>query len=67
MLRYPISSLGLKSKKSPIQPNGVSFLGCKNSEVSSVERGKRNLSLENIGKLAKALECTIGDLVSFLK
>lgn len=31
--------------------------------VSSVERGERNISLENIGKLAKALDCKLQDLV----
>lgn len=30
--------------------------------VSSVERGERNISLENIGKLARALKCQIEDL-----
>ena len=30
--------------------------------VSSVERGERNISLENIGRLAKALNCRIKDL-----
>ena len=30
--------------------------------VSSVERGERNISLENIGKLATALGCNIKDL-----
>ena len=32
--------------------------------VSSVERGERNISLENMAKLAKALKCHIKDLVS---
>lgn len=31
--------------------------------VSSVERGERNISLENMAKLAKALSCQITDLV----
>lgn len=30
--------------------------------VSSVERGERNISLENIGRLAQALKCHIKDL-----
>jgi transcriptional regulator with XRE-family HTH domain len=30
--------------------------------ISSIELGKRNISLLNIEKLAKALDCTIGDL-----
>jgi transcriptional regulator with XRE-family HTH domain len=31
--------------------------------ISSVERGERNISMVNIGKLAKALKCTAGDLL----
>lgn len=31
--------------------------------VSSVERGERNISLENMSKLAKALSCSVGELV----
>lgn len=34
--------------------------------VSSVERGERNISLENIAKLAKGLNCTIQELVEGL-
>lgn len=33
--------------------------------VSSVERGERNISLENIAKLAKALGCSMKDLMPF--
>lgn len=33
--------------------------------VSSVERGERNISLSNIAKLAKALECSMNDLMPF--
>lgn|GEM_PF-1277049 len=33
--------------------------------VSSVERGERNLSLSNIAKLAKGLECSMKDLMPF--
>lgn len=35
--------------------------------VSSVERGERNISLENIGKLSRALNCEIAELVASLK
>ena len=31
--------------------------------VSSTERGERNISLANIEKLAKALECSMKDLM----
>lgn len=34
--------------------------------VSSVERGERNISLENMAKLAKALDCQIKDLVPLI-
>ena len=29
--------------------------------ISSVEKGKRNISIENIGKIAKALGCSLQD------
>ena len=32
--------------------------------VSSVERGERNIALENIVSLAKALKCSAKDLIS---
>jgi transcriptional regulator with XRE-family HTH domain len=31
--------------------------------VSSVERGERNISIENIARLAKALDCQLKDLM----
>lgn len=31
--------------------------------VSSVERGERNISIENIARLAKALTCSLKDLM----
>ena len=33
--------------------------------VSSVERGERNISLVNIAKFAKALECSMKDFMPF--
>lgn len=36
------------------------------SYVSSVERGERNISLENIAKLAKALGCPLTELLKGL-
>jgi transcriptional regulator with XRE-family HTH domain len=37
--------------------------GLHRTYVSSVERGKRNISLESIEKLANALEVTLADLM----
>ena len=34
--------------------------------VSSVERGERNISIENIARLAKALECQLKDLMPII-
>jgi len=31
--------------------------------VSSVERGERNISLENLAKLAKSLKCQLQELI----
>ncbi|KAA9157947.1 helix-turn-helix transcriptional regulator [Amycolatopsis acidicola] len=36
------------------------------SNVGHIERGRRNLSMENILRLAAALECTPGDLLNGL-
>ena len=33
------------------------------TSISSVERGERNISIENIAKLAKALGCQLRDLM----
>jgi len=37
--------------------------GLHRTYISSVERGKRNISLESIVKLVRALNCSAGDLL----
>jgi len=37
--------------------------GLHRTYVSSVERGERNISIDNIGRLAEALGCTVVELV----
>lgn len=39
--------------------------GLDRTYISGIERGERNPSLDNIGKLAKALQVSLQDLFSF--
>jgi transcriptional regulator with XRE-family HTH domain len=59
-LRARRSEMGLSQEKL------ADLAGLHFTYVSSVERGERNISLENIGRLAKALDCQIRDLVASL-
>ncbi|MCA9998756.1 MAG: helix-turn-helix transcriptional regulator [Anaerolineales bacterium] len=38
--------------------------GLHRTYISSVERGERNISIDNIEKIATALQCSIPDLLS---
>lgn len=57
--------LAVKQRRSEIgiSQEELSFrAGLHRTYVSDIERGSRNLSLENIEKLAKALEITVSSL-----
>jgi transcriptional regulator with XRE-family HTH domain len=60
-LRAKRTELGLSQEKL------ADLAGLHFTYVSSVERGERNISLENMAKLAKALQCEIQDLVRNIK
>ncbi len=59
-----------KNLKSIRQTKGISqeeladLAGLHRTYIGSVERGERNLSLENICKIADALSCCPGDLIN---
>jgi len=40
------------------------IVGCHRNYVGLVERGEQNVTIDMLGRLAKALGCTITDLVS---
>jgi transcriptional regulator with XRE-family HTH domain len=52
----------LRNKKGISQEKLAEFSELHRTYISSIELGKRNVALENIEKLAKALGCTISDL-----
>jgi len=52
----------LRNKKGISQEKLAEFSELHRTYISSIELGKRNVALENIEKLAKALNCTIEDL-----
>lgn len=52
----------LREAKKMSQESLAHEAGLDRTYVSSVERGKRNISLENIERLAKALAVKVGDL-----
>lgn len=52
----------LRNKRGISQEKLAEFSELHRTYISSIELGKRNVALENIEKLAKALGCTIEDL-----
>lgn len=59
----------LKAKRQELghsQEKLADLAGLHFTYVSSVERGERNISLENMAKIAEALGCNIRDLVDGL-
>jgi transcriptional regulator with XRE-family HTH domain len=52
----------LREKRGVSQEALANDAGLDRTYVSSVERGRRNVSLENIGRLAKALNINITEL-----
>jgi transcriptional regulator with XRE-family HTH domain len=53
----------VRERKGVSQERLAEMAGLHRTYVSSVERGKRNISIENIEKLAKALQVRMGDLM----
>lgn len=52
----------LRNQKGISQEKLAEFSDLHRTYISSIELGKRNVALENIEKLAKALDCKIEDL-----
>ena len=52
----------LRNEKGISQEKLAEFSDLHRTYISSIELGKRNVALENIEKLAKALDCKIEDL-----
>lgn len=55
----------LRQAKGWSQEHLADVVGLDRSYVGSVERGERNISLENIAKFARALGVTLSNLMDF--
>lgn len=55
----------LRTSQGYSQEDFAKLSGIDRTYISSVERGKRNVSIENIEKIAKALNVTLSELFSF--
>lgn len=53
----------IRERKGISQEKLAELAGLHRTYVSSVERGERNISLQNIGRLAAALEITLARLM----
>jgi transcriptional regulator with XRE-family HTH domain len=59
-----VRSLRLEKKLSQEELAALSDLHF--TYISSVERGERNISIENIARIARALGCQLKDLMPFI-
>jgi transcriptional regulator with XRE-family HTH domain len=53
----------MRAEKKLSQEKLADLSGLHFTYISSVERGERNISIENIARLSKALECHLKDLM----
>jgi transcriptional regulator with XRE-family HTH domain len=53
----------LRTERGLSQEGLAALAGLDRTYVSSVERGRRNISLSNVGRLAKALGISLQDLL----
>jgi len=62
LLKYGKAIRQLRQKKGISQEELADLCGLHRTYISDVELGKRNVSLENIEKLAQALDANVSDV-----
>lgn len=62
LLAYGCTIRALRQKKKISQEALADLCGLHRTYISDVELGKRNVSLENIDKIADALDISVSDL-----
>jgi transcriptional regulator with XRE-family HTH domain len=63
--KFGVHLAELRKKKGLTQEEFADLARIARSYVSSIERGAQNVSLDNIGKLAKTLKVSLGELFNF--
>lgn len=63
LAKFGVHLREIRGKRGISQERLAELAGLHRTYVSSVERGERNISLENISRLAKALEVKLRDLM----
>ena len=64
LIQFGINVRKIRGSKKLSQEKLADLSGLHRTYISSVERGERNISLINISKIAKALDCELIDLLS---
>lgn len=67
VLRFGARVRALREERGLSQERLAEVAGLHRTYVGGVERGERNVSLVNIGRLARALDVTLGDLFAGLR
>lgn len=60
-VRYGITVRKLRTQKRISQENFADICGLHRTYISDIELGKRNVSLENIDRIATALDMSLSD------
>ena len=67
LIKFGETVRNLRQSKQISQEQFADMCGLHRTYISDIELGKRNVSLENIEKIAKALEITISQLLVKIK